>query len=251
MTAEDRSPTVDRRRLLRTGSLLGVVGLAGCSSGGDGSSDETPTGGSTDETPDETTGGGGTSADPGGLSVVDSDSADVADTRAVVLTATVENDGSSAASGVLVGEVEIDGIVNRQWREVSVPAGEQTQVYLKVETNHGGGVTVFTHDVTLQDEPPADVDAPTDADYLAVWDVESESVSGESSILVTPTVRNVGAEPRSATLVGKITSDSFAGPVIEERNVSVPGESRKTVEVSLDYESQDGVFVYTSSAWVE
>ena len=186
-----------------------------------------------------------------GLSLVDSDTAENADGEAVLLTGTVENEAPVEQSGVLVGRVEIDDQSHANYREVTLAPGERTDVRLKVTTNHGGGITVFSYDLSLRDEPPSDVDDPTDADYLVVIDSEGDSVSGESAIEVTAEVENLGEESRSATLGARISSDAFEEPFSNTTDVTVAPGQRESHTVTVEYETDESTFFYSHYAWVE
>ena len=186
-----------------------------------------------------------------GLSLVDSDTAENADGEAVLLTGTVENEAPVERSGVLVGRVEMNDESHANYREVTLAPDERADVLLKVTTNHGGEISVFSYDLSLSDDPPSDVDDPTDADYLVVIDTEGDSVSGESAIEVTAEVENLGEESRSATLGAQISSDAFEEPFSDTADVTVAPGQWESHSVTVEYETDESTFFYSHYAWVE
>jgi hypothetical protein len=120
-----------------------------------------------------------------------------------------------------------------------------------IRSYDGGGITFFSYDLSLRDEPPSDVDDPTDADYLVVIDSEGDSVSGESAIEVTAEVENLGEESRSATLGAQITSDAFEEPFSNTTDVTVAPGQRESHTVTVEYETDESTFFYSHYAWVE
>lgn len=185
-----------------------------------------------------------------GLSVVERESIDVADTKGFLLSATVSNDRPDTAEGVVVGEVELEEELFRNYREVSVPATGQVDTRVKVTTDHDGGIVFFSYDLTARPDPPDDLDAPTDADYLVVTETDTESVSGADAIRVVATVENVDDAAHSATLVGKITSDSFDQPYSNSTAASVAGGQQTDIAVEVEYDAS-GTFLYSHLAWIE
>lgn len=186
-----------------------------------------------------------------GLSVVDTDTVENDDGESVLLNATIENDASISQSGLLVGKVHASDEDHRDYRDVTLEAGEREEVRVKVTTNHGGSLIAFTYDSRMQNAPPSDVDEPNDADYLVVMESDAGSVSGDSAIEVTADVENLSDESRSATLGAEISSDSFDAPFRNTTEVSVSGGQRETHSVEVEYDTDAGSFVYHYYAWIE
>lgn len=220
---------MQRRQVLQGAGLasLGLAAsLAGCSDG-DGDGDDGDSGG-------------------GSLAVTSVDTEDIGEPNTVFMVATVENSGEESGTGLVRGEIDDDGTVYEQHREVTVAGGESRDVNIKFRFDTGI-VTVFTRDAAMAEDSEQEND---DGFHdLVVTDYEGPSDDGIESGngIVTAEVTNRGTEERTATLEAEVTVDNSASTGQQEVTLGA-GESDSVV-IAVSVTQPSGVYTYDGSAY--
>lgn len=209
-------PTFDRRQVLKTSAVLGVVGLAGCT-GDDPANFEVNDASSNDPT---------YRGEEFEVEVTIHNTGEQEDTQTVTLRTYGGDEYDST-------EVTLDGDERTDVRFVVDSTDFETQPYtFVVETDDDDDTT----DVSIDDA-------------LVVADTSVDDEDGYISMRVD--VENRASVTASGTLVGEITSDAFDQPYTDEQEVDLDGGETDTVDLRIHYETDESIFMYSHDAWIE
>lgn len=212
------TPTAEigRRQMLKTGAVLGVAGLAGC-----------------------------TEDEPANFEVTDVDANDpVYRGSTADVGATIHNTGEQEATQTIT--LRVLGGDQHDSTGVTLDGDERTDVTFTAELAEADtGTLMFVVESDDDDERMnTTVERP-----LAVTDVSAED--GDGYITVTAEVENRAPFEASGVVVGEITSDAFDEPYTHQSRVVLDGGGTETVDLRIYYETDETVFMYSYDAWIE